>query len=220
MAGNNDGNEDPVAQALRELTIEAREAREAAARESQLLYNRIAQLIRNDAQSFPLSGLNSDQCTAVLQSLNLTRISSIFDFSPFELVPSPDPFEWENEPENSPKNRREYMKYISDVLQIKQADRSENLHIIDVFSNSSLLNVTLQGDIRLRGGTDVIVYRSNTHTDCANCAVVVIELKKTALDCASKMNQAVGQLLSAVAISQFPALSVLTDLEDHWTFHW
>lgn len=133
-----------------------------------------------------------------------------------------DGFVWGEGTEDSDSNRAEYMRYLKTTLRLP-----EGYALVDTQPNRNLLslgehNEMLEG-VRLKGTTDVVITKSaNAATNTIrNNIQTLFELKKPANMQKDHSPQTICEHFAASFLnSRHPIVSVLTDLNENWTFFW
>lgn len=157
----------------------------------------------------------------VLEMLQLREQGSSWLHKP-EILPRMAAFEWLPGDEDSKENREAYMKHLLNNVQLPA-----NYSMADVQPNRVSLNVNLPGKgkrRRIRGTTDVVIAQTRHIKNEALRQNVesLLELKKPK-NMTSKNHdpQAICEHLAASYLNQSKAVvTVLTDLNDSWTFYW
>ena len=169
-----------------------------------------------------LSSATDEGKTELLNMLHLQEIGAEWPNKPVRLT-HVDGFKWNISDEDSLENRQAYMAYLNKTIALPTTRRG----LIDVHSKKGLLTVDFRiGNIRkIKGTTDVaIMANSNIENESfKNNIEILFELKKPPnLDGGKDHTpQAVGEHLAASFLNgDHPVVSVLTDLNNHWTFYW
>jgi len=134
-----------------------------------------------------------------------------------------DGFKWLGVGEDTDENRCAYIKYLNHLLAIP-----ETYTLADVQQNRGLLDVEfLRGNEdsrRFRGTTDVAIVKSqeSENETIRNNIETLLELKKPEnLGMKNHTPQVVCEHFAASYLNQrHPIVSVLTDLNNSWTFYW
>ena len=134
-----------------------------------------------------------------------------------------DGFSWLNSNEDSDENRSAYVAHLNKFLQLPK-----DYSLADAQPNRTLLTVELLKEMsenrKIRGTTDVVIAKSKHVQNGAvrNNIEALIELK-TPKNLKSKDHtaQTVGEHFAASYLNpKHAVVSVMTDLNDSWTFFW
>ena len=168
-----------------------------------------------------LSSANEEVKTELLRRLHLQEIGAEWPNKPVGLT-HVNGFDWRSSAEDSPENRQAYMAYLTDTITLPTTHG-----LMDAQAKRTLLTVNFGIDdiTKIKGTTDVaIMAKSNIDAKTfKNNIEILFELKKPPnLDGNEDHTpQAVGEHLAASCLnSKHPVVSVLTDLNNNWTFYW
>ena len=171
-----------------------------------------------------LSSANSEVKTNLLGKLKLKEIGAEWPNKPTGLA-NVDGFWWESSADDSPENRQAYIKYLTTNIALPQTHG-----LIDAHSEKNLLTVDSLDDddfLKIKGTTDVAIMENcNIQSESLrNNIEILFELKKPPnLDQDGGKDhtpQIVGEHLAASFLNgDHPVVSVLTDLNNNWTFYW
>ena len=169
-----------------------------------------------------LSKATSSARNECLDMIKLHEIGASWPTKPTDLPEFPG-FEWLSGDEDCPENRTAYMKHLENHLKLPGM-----YSLADVQPISTLLNVVLPGrddqSRKVSGTTDVVLAKStNIENDAIrNNVEALIELKKPRnMRKKDHTPQTVIEHLAASFLNEWHGIfSVLTDLENSWTFYW
>jgi hypothetical protein len=139
------------------------------------------------------------------------------------VLPHIDGFSWRKGPEDSTENRKAYMAYLEEMLQIPA-----HYALADVQPNRTLLQVELFRELpetrNISGTTDVVIAKAQHICNQAirNNIETLLELKEPQnLQQKDHTPQMIGEHIGASYLNRHHAVvSVLTDLNRAWTFCW
>jgi hypothetical protein len=168
-----------------------------------------------------LSSANEEVKTELLRRLHLQEIGAEWPNKPVGLTPVKG-FGWRSSAEDSPENRQAYMAYLTDTITLPTTHG-----LMDAQAKRTLLTVNFGIDdiTKIKGTTDVAIM-ANKNIDAKtfkNNIEILFELKKPPNLDGNKDHtpQAVGEHLAASCLNRkHPVVSVLTDLNNNWTFYW
>ena len=134
-----------------------------------------------------------------------------------------DTFNWLTCDEDHKDNQCAYMAYLNQKLNVP-----ETHSLVDTQSQRTLLTVTFlqesEESRKIRGTTDVaiVTLQSSTNKTIRNNIETQFELKKPEkLRTKDHTPQVVGEHFAASYLNRHhPVVSVLTDLNNSWTFYW
>jgi len=168
-----------------------------------------------------ISNATTANTTSLLETMGLSMKGATWKSKP-PLEPVCG-FVWPEGDEDSVGSRRAYMRYLKTTLQVPQ-----NYALADVQEQRNLLN--LDGDqsiainFKFKGTTDVIIARSEHVENRAikNNIEALLELKKqTQISKKDHTPQTICEHFAASYLNpKLPVVSVLTDLNEKWTFFW
>ncbi|ORY36735.1 hypothetical protein BCR33DRAFT_770201 [Rhizoclosmatium globosum] len=150
-----------------------------------------------------ISPATAPYVTSLLRDLSL----SVEKFN--IVIQSVSKFEWSDEREDSPKNKRNYLRHLNGILGLQPP-----------FSLYSGENQALKTEImhrKFNGFIDCIISSSNS--DCLGTCHIGIELFKPE-NKDKKIRQAQLELIALDLKSRFNVMVVVTDLNERWTFYW
>ena len=160
-----------------------------------------------------ISRITRDKYDRLLQENGYQRKTIVFDVA---LDGSQDipAFQWTKSDEFS--QSKEYLDWLKLHVQLP-----EDMQYYPSFADPDLLTTSCASAQYLLKGTIDVAVVSKIYVDSWNTPSgirVAIELKKNAAP--EHVMQAVTQLLSATAKSNFKVVVLLTDLKDHFQFFW
>ena len=131
-------------------------------------------------------------------------------------APAPDPYQWHESVENSPRNKEGYMKYLKDNITLPDAT-----HLLDASKDQDLLSGPIDG-IEVKGNVDVVLMPRGQKQNMRQHILMAIELTKDSNTDKARINrQVIIQHLAASYWNQRSrVLTMMTDLNDGWHFYW
>jgi hypothetical protein len=169
-----------------------------------------------------LSDASSAAKDDLIEMLDLAEKGAKWLEKPADL-PHIDGFSWLQGPEDSIENRTSYMAYLKDILQIPA-----HYALADVHPNKKLLTVELLREMpetrNISGTTDVAIAKEqHVRNEAIRKNIeVLLELKKPQnMQQKDHTPQMIVEHFAASYLNRYNAVvSVLTDLNQRWTFCW